>query len=145
MKNIETLNATTEDRLVIKSSNTQYKGTLTVKKGGAYLPISFDMVDYIDCDGIKTHKVFLAGEDNIGYHYKINKCKFVNIEYLLHDKKFHGLKQLPKEFGEGFYEEFLESKTFTNADNGAMGMVNSGILRVGTDYVLAKETLEATE
>nr|DAQ04109.1 MAG TPA: hypothetical protein [Caudoviricetes sp.] len=39
----------------------------------------------------------------------------------------------------------MESQSFTNADNGAMGMTNSGILRVGTDYILAKETLEATE
>ena len=145
MGKIETLRATDDNRLVVKFSNAQYKGTLAVKKGGAYLPISFDMVDYIDCDEVKTHRVFLAGEDNIGYHYKINKCKFVNTNYLLHDKRFHGLKQLPKEFGEGFYEEFLESQSFTNADNGAMGMTNSGILRVGTDYILAKETLEATE
>lgn len=83
--------------------------------------------------------------DDIGYNYPVGECKFYTDEYVYHDEKGTELRALPHWFGEGFYKANVNSNSFINADNGALGTHNEYNLRVGLSYARARETLKGVE
>lgn len=126
-----------------KSSNYQYKGFLSVLKRNSWVPISFDVLDYIDCNKVVSHKAIVTDKEFIGYHYPVKECKYYIDQYVVSDSQKTTLKALDEWFGAGFYEAFEDKRVIVNADNGSLGQRNELNLKVGLDYVTAKKTLKA--
>lgn len=129
-----------------KSSITQHKDKLSVVSQGEYLPISFDVLETIGCDGITSHRAILSLDpDDIGYTYPVAECRLVKDEIVYFDEKGEVTKKLPAWYGAGEYQAFNDAFVFTNAANGALGVRNDIRLRVGLEYYQAKQTLPAVE
>lgn len=127
------------------SSIDQYGAFLSVKKGGVNIPLRFDKLDWINCDGIKTHPVIISDGTDIGYNFPVREYTYFTDNYLVMDRKEVVVKQLPEWFGKGWYEKALNEKVFTNADNGSLGNRDKVTLRVGLDYILADDTLDSAD
>jgi hypothetical protein len=113
-----------------------------VKKGGANVPLRFDSIDYINCDGVKTHPSIISDGTDIGFNFCVREYTYFTDEYLIGDRKEVQVKKLPHWYGEGWYEKAVNDKVFTNSDNGSLGHRNKVTLRIGTDYVLTDELLD---
>lgn len=127
------------------SSIDQYGAFLSVKKGGVNIPLRFDKLDWINCDGIKTHPVIISDGTDIGYNFPVREYTYFTDNYLVADRKEVVVKKLPHWFGTGWYEKALNEKIFTNADNGSLGNRDKVTLRVGLDYILADDTLDSAD
>lgn len=134
-----------ENRVERKSSIAQYKDFFSVMKQNQWLPISYDVVDYVYCDGIKSHRAIVTDKNFIGYHFPVQECTFFTDQYVVSDHKETVLKQLPHWFGEGFYTSEENNLAFTNADNGSLGERNLIHAKIGLDYIVATRTLKGVE
>lgn len=118
---------------------------LTVMKGGIPTPVTFDMVDYISCNRVVSHRAMLAEENNIGYNFPMMFTRKATDVYAVYDKAGVVVKQLPAWAGEGFYKEVETGKSLLTGDTNALGVHNVEHLRIGLDYVLAEQTLPASD
>lgn len=139
---IEYLNDADEYNVRRHSSVDQYGSFLSVKKGGVNIPLRFDSLDWINCDGIKTHPVIVSDGNDLGYHFPVGHYTYFTDTYLIMDRKEVVVKQLPKWYGEGWYEKALNQKVFTNLDGASLGMRNRVKLRIGLDYVNCDKVLD---
>ena len=129
-----------------KSSIVQHKDKLSVVSQGEYLPISFDVLETVGCEGVKSHRAILSlNSDDIGYTYPVAECRLIKDEIVYFDERGEITKKLPAWYGAGEYQAFNDDLVFANADNGALGVRNNITLRMGLDYYQAKQTLPATE
>lgn len=142
--NFPTIPDSDDHKLERKASNLQFKDFLSVWKGNEWVPISFDTLEGKDCDKIITRKAVLTDKPYIGYKFPVKSCRYVSESYLLSDQRGKELKALPEYYGTGFYESYYDRNVFVNAHNGALGMKDDITLRVGLDYVVAKESLPAS-
>lgn len=124
------------------SSIDQYKNFLSVSKGMTNLPLRFDKVDWIGCDGIKSHPTIVSFGGDLGYNFPIRNVTYFTDTYILMDRKEVVVKKMPEWFGKGWYEKALNEKDFTNFDNGSLGFRNKVNLRVGLDYIKADDVLD---
>lgn len=141
----EYLNDADETNIHRHSSVNQYGNFLAVQKGGVNIPLRFDKLDWINCDGIKTHSVIISDGNDIGYHFPVGHYTYFTDDYLIMDRNEVVVKKLPKWYGEGWYEKALNEKVFTNFDGASLGERNRVDLRVGLDYILADETLDSAD
>lgn len=142
---VEYLNDADETNIHRHSSINQYGGFLSVQKGGVNIPLRFDKLDWINCDGIKTHSVIISDGNDIGYHFPVGHYTYFTDDYLIMDRNEVVVKKLPKWYGEGWYEKALNEKVFTNFDGASLGERNRVDLRIGLDYILADETLDSAD
>lgn len=141
---MEILKSSDDRKIEHKSSIDQYKSFLSVFKQGGWIPISYDVLESVSCDGICSHEAIMTDDENWnGYHYPIATCKRINGKYLLTDKQGIELKDLPCWQGKGKYETYVDEQRYTNADNAAVGTANRVTYRIGLDYYIAKDTLPA--
>lgn len=124
-----------------KSSISQHRNTLCVMKRGEWLPISYDVLDFIDCECVRSHRAFMTDGDDIGWHYPVGECKIYNTEYVYHDDHGTELRTLPEWFGAGMYLAAKRNDAFINSDTEALGVCNEYRLRVGLSYAMADKTL----
>lgn len=127
------------------SSITQHKNKLSVYKGGEWLPISYDVIDYIDCKRVVSHRAIVTDKPDIGYEFPVNEWHMVSDTYLTGD--FTGTKQVKLDpwFGEGYYEKYVKERVYLNAKCSSLGIRNEDKYRVGLNYALAKRTLKAED
>lgn len=142
---LEYLNDSDEYNIRRHSSIDQYGAFLSVKKGGVNIPLRFDSLDWINCDGIKTHPIIISDGTDIGYNFPVGHYTYFTDTYLIMDRREVVVKKLPHWFGEGWYEKFLNEKVFTNFDGSSLGMRNRVDLRIGEDYVTADEVLDDSD
>ena len=139
---MEILKSSDDRRIEVKSSIDQYKNFLSVFKQGGWIPISYDVLESLTCDGAKSHKAIMTDDENWnGYHYPIAVCRKGRTNYLVTDKQGVELRDLPCWQGKGKYEQYVDECRVTNADNEAVGVANRVKYRIGLDYYLAKKTL----
>ena len=127
------------------SSIDQYGAFLSVKKGGVNVPLRFDSLDWINCDGIKTHPVIISDGSDIGFNYPIGHYTYFTDTYLIVDRNEVVVKKLPEWYGAGWYEKALREKNFVNFDGSSLGERNRVDLRIGKDYVKADEMLDSAD
>lgn len=127
------------------SSISQHKNKLGVMKQGEWVPIKFDSIDYIGCNGVHSTEAVLALGDDLGYNFPVGKSSFTEDTYLTTDVMKDEVRPLPEEFGEGNYTKHIEGSAFTNFSNSALGHRDQYNLRVGLHYATADETLKAVE
>lgn len=127
------------------SSISQHKNKFSVYTNGQWLPISYDVIDFIDCERIESHRAIVTDKDDIGYNFPTKKCCYYTDEYVYHDNNGTELRELPHWFGEGFYEASINEQDFINSDNGSLGVRNKYTLTTGLDYALATKTLDPAE
>ena len=136
------------------SSISQEKHTLSVLKRGEWVPISFDSLDYIKCNGTDgicgglkavSHCAIVTDKPDIGYKYKVGDCKYLSKVVLTGDHFGVVTKALPAWMGEGTYEAYESNRAFVNSDCASLGIVQETNLRVGTAYALARHTLPADD
>ena len=142
---VDYLNDADEANVHRHSSANQYGNFLAVQKGGVNIPLRFDSLDWINCEGIKTHPVIVSDGDDIGYHFPIGHYTYFTDTYLIMDRNEVVVKQLPKWFGDGWYEQYLNEKTFTNFDGCSLGERNRVDLTIGLDYILADDILDSAD
>jgi hypothetical protein len=123
----------------------QYGNFLAVQKGGINIPLRFDSLDWVNCDGIKTHPVIISDGNDIGYHFPVGHYTYFTDTYLVMDRQEVVVKKMPKWFGAGWYEQALNERIFTNFDDGSLGFRNRVDLKVGLDYTLADEFLDSAD
>lgn len=114
-------------------------------KKGEWLPISYDVLDYITCKKAASHKAIVTDGDDIAFDFDVSTCTFYTDQYVYHDKNKTEIRALPHWFGEGFYRAHIDSKAFINTDYESLGVRNRYDLRIGLSYALADETLKAIE
>ena len=139
---MKTIPAVEKRRLGRYSSIYQNRGMLSIRRGDEWVPICYDVLEKQVCDQILHHKGFLVDEDYIGYQFPVKECTYLSQQYIVSDQKGTELKVLPDWYGAGFYEEAYNRDIVVNSDNGALGTTQATTLRVGLDYVLAKDTLD---
>lgn len=128
------------------SSIDQFSKFIATYERGGWTPISFDYLDYVDCDKPATHKVIIEFDDKLGYYFPIDECEFETDEYILPETSGVVLRELPKCMGEGFFQAYDKSDLIINFDNGsALGTHNRYKLKIGTDYLLAEDFLPADD
>lgn len=128
------------------SSIEQHRGKLSVYKGGQWVPIVFDEIDYISCkDGIVSHRACVTDKNDLGYIFPTDTARYTYDMYVYHDEQGVELHELPEWFGAGFYKKYIDNYIFTNADNCSLGTRNTIEYAVGLDYALADNTLEAAD
>lgn len=142
---VEYLNDADENNIHRHSSVNQYGGFLAVKKGGVNIPLRFDSLDWIDCEGIKTHPIIVSDGTDIGYNFPVGHYTYFTDDYLIMDRKEVTIQKLPKWYGEGWYEKALNEKVFTNFDDGSLGVRNRVDLRIGLEYAAADEYLDSAD
>lgn len=128
-----------------RSSIDQYGAFLSVKKGGVNVPLRFDSLDWINCDGIKTHPVIISDGSDIGFNYPIGHYTYFTDTYLIVDRNEVVVKKLPEWYGAGWYEKALREKNFVNFDGSSLGERNRVDLRIGKDYIKADEMLDSAD
>lgn len=129
-----------------KSSAKQYGDFLAVLRGGTWMPISFDMLDYIDCGHIVSHEAITTDKDYIGYNYKMCKKTYYTDQYVTYDQQQVVTKTAPKWYGAYEYEEAIDADTYVHDDEGGwLGITNKETKLVETSYALAKTTLPSVE
>lgn len=130
----------------VYSSIDQFQDYLADYRGGAWVPIEFDQIDYIDCDRVVSHPVIIDNGDNIGYYFTDGHYSFVTDEYPTFDYERTELRELPEYMGSGFYEAYDKGQEIVNDDNGnALGIRNENKLRIGQHYYLADEILPSSD
>lgn len=139
MKILEPVDTPRVERL---SSIYQHKHMLAVRRGDEWVPITFDVLDGVECKHMRSHKALLTDKPYIGYSFPVGECSYSSQLYLTGDQKGTELKKLPSFFGSRFYEGSYDRKVLVNSANGALGVKNDTTLRVGLDYCLAKKTLD---
>lgn len=141
---MEYLPSANEHRLKVKSSISQSKDeVLSVHNGaGQFIPLSFDYLDYIDCDKIKSHRIVVSTSDELAYNYPVGKCTYYTDEYVYVDEHGSELKVLPHWAGEGFYEAYYNRNAFINFDKESLGVRNKQTVVSGLTYTVAQSTLE---
>ena len=142
---VEYLNDADETNLHRYSSVDQYGSFLSVKKGGVNIPLRFDSLDWINCDGIKTHPVIISDGSDIGFNYPIGHYTYFTDTYLIVDRNEVVVKKLPEWYGAGWYEKALREKNFVNFDGSSLGERNRVDLRIGLDYATADEILDDSD
>lgn len=128
------------------SSISQHENKLSVMQRGEWVPISFDVLDYINCEtGIGTHRAIVTDGDDIGFNFPVGTERLLSDTYLTGD--FQGLvtEELPAWFGTGEYQKFVTARDYVNSDCESLGHRTSQDLRIGLNYALAKKTLEADD
>lgn len=140
---MEILEPTEEHRLERKSSIYQNSGMLAVRKGDEWVPIAFDSLDGIVCNKVYSHKAVLTLNPYIGYQFPVKECRYISDLYVQSNQTGTDLLSLPEFYGAGFFEKKYEREIVVNSATGALGEHEDVTLRVGLDYVLAKDTLEA--
>ncbi len=128
-----------------RSSIGQHSNKLSVIQKGEWVPLSYDVLDYINCDGVKSHKAVVTDGDDIGYTFEVEEQHYYIDKYIYADREKLELRELPHWFGEGFYDAYVKDNPFINADNGSLGSRTGITRRVGIAYALAAETLEADD
>lgn len=128
-----------------KSSINQHKNKLSVMQKGEWVPLSYDVLDYIDCDKVVSHKAIVTDGDDIGYTFEVKEQCYYTDKYIYADREKVELREMPHWFGEGFYEAFVKDNPFINADNGALGTRTGITRRMGIAYALASKTLEGED
>jgi len=141
---MEYLEIADEHRTVTKSSISQARDTkLSLSNGvGAFLPIVFDNLDYIDCDRVKSHPIIVSTVDDLDYQYPVRECTYYTDEYVYVDEHGSELRTLPHWFGEGFYTKYVDTSNFINFDTESLGTRNKETLQGGLHYTTAIDTLE---
>lgn len=139
---IEYLNDADEYNVRRRSSVDQYGSFLSVKKGGVNIPLRFDSLDWINCDGIKTHPIIVSDGNDLGFNFPIGHYTFFSDTYLLGDRKEVVVEKLPEWYGTGWYEKALNEKVFTNFDGASLGERNRVGLMIGLDFVAGDEVLD---
>lgn len=124
------------------SSISQHRNKLSVLQGGEWVPLSYDSLDYISCDGIESHRETVSDTADIGYDFSVCETKYYTDQYVYHDDEHVEIRKLDTWFGAGEYQAYVKDHKFINADNGSLGARTSNIARIGTAYALADETLE---
>lgn len=127
------------------SSLSQHKNKFSVYKHGEWIPISYDVLDYIACDHVESHKAIMTDGDDIGYEFDVNEMTYYSDVYLTYDTQGVREEKLQCWFGEGYYKKFYSERDFLNSDNGALGVTNKQTVRIGLNYALAEKTLPADE
>ena len=127
------------------SSVNQYDAFLSVQKGGVNVPLRFDSLDWINCDGIKTHSVIISDGNDIGFNYPVGHYTYFTDTYLIVDRNEVVVKKLPEWYGAGWYEKALREKNFINFDDKSLGERNRVDLRIGKDYIKADEMLDSAD
>lgn len=127
----------------VRSSILQHKDKLSVKSQGGFLPISYDVLDTIGCDGTKWHRAILSlDEHDLGYTFPIADCPETVITKLLSDKYGVTLEELPSWYGSGLYQKFIDGLAIAEGDNGTLGEKNKINYKIGLECYLAKKTIE---
>lgn len=139
------LPATNDQKVFRHSSISQFKTTLSVMKRGEWLPIVADVIEYIDCDRIVSHKAGISDKPDIGFTYPVAECRYFSDVYLLGHNKQTLTEAMPEWFGTGFYEKWFDKDVLLNADTDSLGERNVAKLRVGLPYCRAEDTLEPVE
>ena len=139
------LNDSDHDDIRRYSSIDQYVNFLAALKGGKELPIRFDNLDWINCDGVKTHPIIVSFGDDIGYNFPIGHYTYFTDTYVIMDRKGTEVRKLPHWFGEGWYEKAINDKVFTNFDGSSLGERNVHYRRIGLDYILTDKVLEDSD
>ena len=142
---IEYLNDADETDIHCHSSVDQYGAFLSVKKGGVNIPLRFDSLDWINCEGIKTHPIIVSDGTDLGFNFPVGHYTYFTDTYLIMDHKEVVVKKLPEWFGTGWFEKALNKKMFTNFDDGSLGERNRVDLRIGLDYVSADNVLDDSD
>lgn len=142
---IEYLNDADETDIHRHSSVDQYGAFLSVKKGGVNIPLRFDSLDWINCEGIKTHPIIVSDGTDLGFNFPVGHYTYFTDTYLIMDHKEVVVKKLPEWFGTGWFEKALNKKMFTNFDDGSLGERNRVDLRIGLDYVSADNVLDDSD
>ena len=128
------------------SSIDQFSKFIATYERGGWTPISFDYLDYIDCDKPVSHPVIIEFDDRLGYYFPIDECEFETDEYVLPETAGVVLRELPECMGEGFYQAYEKSDLIVNFDdNSALSTHNRYMLKIGTDYLLAEDFLPADD
>lgn len=127
------------------SSISQHKNTLSVMQRGEWVPICYDVLDYIACEGVVSHPATVTDGDDIGFDFDVAEQTIFTDKYIYHDEYGIELRKLPHWFGEGYYEAFYHNSSFINSDESALGERQKEVRRVGLSYALASKTLEADE
>ena len=131
-----------EDRKIhAHSSIDQFSKFIATYERGGWTPISFDYLDYIDCDKPVSHKVIIEFDDKLGYYFPIDECEFETDDVILMEQSGVVLRELPECMGEGFYQAYENSDTIINFDNSSLGTHNKYKLKIGTDVLLAEDFL----
>ena len=143
---MEILKATDNRQIELKSSIDQYRNFLSVFRQGGWIPISYDVLESLTCDGARSHRAIMTDDENwIGYHYPIAICYKRGDKYLLTEKQGVELRDLPCWQGKGKYEEYVDECRITNADNEAVGVANRVKYRIGLDVYACKKNLPPVE
>lgn len=143
---MEILKASDDRQIEVKSSINQYRNFLSVFRQGGWIPISYDVLESLTCDGATSHKAIMTDDkDWNGYHYPIATCHQLRGAYLTTDKKGVEMRDLPRWQGEGQYGQYVDEQRITNADNEAVGVINNVKYRIGLDIYTCKKTLPAIE
>lgn len=128
------------------SSIDQFSTFLSDYRGGVNIPIEFDEIDYISCDKVESHPIIVDNGENIGYIFSDGEHEYITDEYPLFQREEDVLKELPPEYGDGFYQAHEKYDSITNFDNDeALGIRNRNRLRIGQHYYLADEILPADD
>lgn len=128
------------------SSISQHKNKLSIMQRGEWVPISFDVLDYINCEtGVGSHRAVVTDGDDIGFDFPTGSETLLSDTYLTGD--FQGLvtEQLPAWFGTGEYQKWVEARDYVNSDCDSLGHRTAQELRIGLNYALARKTLEADD
>lgn len=128
------------------SSIAQHRDKFSVYAQGGWLPISYDVLDVITCEGARTHRAILSlNPHDIGYKFPIASCKKQYKTILLSDKYGLVTEELPEWQGSGRYQKFVNHYMSVDGDNKPLGTTNEVRYRIGLDYYLAEETIEGTD
>lgn len=143
---MEILYAVPDDHVIDrKSSISQHTDKLGEWKKGQFIPLSFDCLDYIDCDKVVSHRAVLSAGGDLGFNYPTGSCTILTDEHLLSDVKEEVVRSLPSWYGEGFYKDFVDKFTMTLSDSATLGLRDRRRLAVGLDYVKCKTVIPAVE
>lgn len=135
------------DNTTVERSSTALEGKhyLSVLERGVYLPIAWDEIVGMTCEGgVITKTYVLDLGDALAQDYDVQECVYTEDEYVLDNVKETELHALPSEQGgDGklFYEKKVDKQTFINSANGSLGTRNVTTLRKGLDYVRGSKVL----
>ena len=128
------------------SSISQHKNKLSVMQRGEWFPISFDVLDWINCEtGIESHRATVTDGDDIGFNFPVGSETLLSDTYLTGDYEGLVTEQLPAWFGTGEYQEYVLARDYVNSDCDSLGHRVAQTYRVGLNYALAAKTLKADD
>lgn len=118
---------------------------LHIMRGGRAVPISWDKIDWIDCNCVHSHRVYSAPENGLDYAFPVGNCRVTTDTYAVVDEYGETVEQLPAWFGEGFYKKMVDRQVYVNSDTNSLGIRNINDLKIGLDYILADSTLQGED